>query len=80
MSGAYRVCAEESDSLVDAMAALPVTVYKAMENIHGGFELKEPAFILVRPAATASGYPGIVKYEWPEEDKEDSECATNPVG
>ena len=62
------------------MAALPGTVDKAMEKINGGFELKEPAFILVRPAATASGYPGIVKYEWPEEDKEDSECATNPVG
>lgn len=47
------------------MKICPTEIQQALDWIDGGFELKQPAAIYVRPARDAKGWPEIVKYEWP---------------
>lgn len=46
------------------MKICPTAVRQAIEWIDGGFELKTPTAIYVRPGRTAKEYPTIVQYEW----------------
>lgn len=61
------------------LVGIPLSVQQAIDWIDGGFKLKQPTALHIRPPVSRDGFPEIVRYEWPTTNESlNLTCSPNP--